>query len=164
MSAQVTNQISQSAINTQSVAFAPNGGALSSVFDGMIARTPSLKSSSKGAPTISKPATHGTGGTTPTMPKSPIKRPPSGYIRPISARVNNILSELYGRARPVVPAIPAAGAGGAVATGGLATGSLAGVAAIGGSVLAALGILSGDNHPIKVLNWIKGRLTLHLNS
>jgi hypothetical protein len=37
---------------TQSLAFAPNARAQSSVFEGTIARTPSSKSSSKGAPTI----------------------------------------------------------------------------------------------------------------
>jgi hypothetical protein len=153
MNAQVTNQISQSAINTQSLAFAPKSGVQSSVFDGMIARTSSLKSSPLGSSTLSKPATYGTGGTTPTMPKSPIKRPPAGYNRPVSPRVTNILSEVYGKARPVVPAIPAAGAGGVITTAGLATATT-----IAGSVLVALGILSGDNNPIKVLNWIKGTL------
>jgi hypothetical protein len=153
MNAQVTNQISQSAINTQSVAFAPNASAQSSVFDGMIVRTPSLKSSPSGSSTVPKPATYGTGGTTPTMPKSPIKRPPAGYNRPISPRVTNILSDVYGKARPVVPAIPAAGAGGVITTAGLATATT-----IAGSVLAALGILNGDNNPIKIMNWIKGTL------
>ncbi len=143
----------------QTVAFASNGGVQSVGFDGVIARTPLLKSSPSGSSTLSKPATYGTGGVKPTMPKTPIKPPPSGYNRPVSPRVSNILSEGYGNPRPVhpsppiAPAIPAAGAGGAAATGGLATAT-----AIGGSLLAALVILNGNNSPGKVLDWMKGVL------
>lgn len=97
-----------------------------------------------------KTPVYGTGGAPPTAPRTPVKPPSGGYNRVISPQVTSILSEIYGKAEPVAPVIPAAGAGGAAATSGLAA-----AASIGGSVLAALVILNGDINPAKVLNWIK---------
>jgi hypothetical protein len=141
--------------STQIIAFTPNASVQSSVFEGTITRTPSLESLSKGTSTKSKPATHGTGGTTPTMPRTPITPPKNGYKRPVPMRTANILHEVYGKARPYIPAIPAAGAGGgAAATTGF---GFATFATVFGSVFAACGILDSNNSLGKVKDWIKGQ-------
>ncbi len=137
--------------NLQTIAFSSNGEAKGGVFNEVIARNTSYKSPTR-VPNTPKSPAYGTGGATPATPKIPIKPPAGGYNRPIPPQVEGILSNVYGKARPVAPAIPVAGAGGAATTAAAAP-----AFAIGGSVLAALTILNGDNNPGKVLDWIKGQ-------